>query len=71
MQRLQKTYKEQRFQFCLWLLDQDEDLIKRVIGSDEKIFVLQQKHHRKKDGRWSAEYPCDIAEFNNRNDKKK
>lgn len=70
VQRLQETHKKQRRQFCQWLLDQDEDLVKRVIWTDEKIFVLHQKPHRKNDGRWSAENPRDIIECNDRNDEK-
>ena len=67
MQRLQETDKEQRRQFCQWLLDQEEDLVLRVIWTDEKIFVLHQKTRRKNDGRWSAENPRDIAECSDRN----
>ena len=70
VQRLQETHKEQRRQFCQWLFDQDEDLVKRVIWTDEKIFVLHQKPHRKNDGRWSRENPRDVIECNDRNDKK-
>ena len=68
VQRLQETHKEQRRQFCQWLLDQDEDLVQRVIWTDEKIFVLHQKPHRKNDGRWLAENLRDISECNDRND---
>ena len=70
VKRLQETHKEQRRQFCQWLLDQDEDLVQRVIWTDEKIFVLHQKPHRKNDGRWSAKKPRDIAGCNDRNDEK-
>ena len=70
VQRLQETHKEQRHQFCQWLLDQDEDLVQTVIWTDEKIFALHQKPDRKNDGRWSAENPRDIAECNDRNDEK-
>lgn len=70
VQRMRETHKEQRRHFCQWLLDQDEDLVQRVIWMDEKIFVLHHKTHRKNDGRWSAENPRAIVECNDRNDEK-
>lgn len=70
VQRLQEPHKEQRRQFCQWLLNQDEELVQRVIWTDEKMFVLNQKPHRKNDGCWSAENPREIVECNDRNDKK-
>ena len=53
-----------------WLLAQDEEFVQRVIWTDEKLFVLHQKPHRKNDGKWSRENPHEFIESNDRNDQK-
>ena len=63
VQRLQETHKEQRHQFCQWLLDQDEDLVQRVIWTDKKIFVLHQKPHRKNDGHCGGSWIINLFEI--------
>ena len=70
VQKLTDDHKQQRRHFCEWLLAQDEDFVQRVIWTDEKLFVLHQKPHRKNDGKWSRENPHEIIESNDRHDKK-
>ena len=47
VQRLQETHKEQRRQFCQWLLDQDEDLVKRVIWTRDLLWGSSAEAQRK------------------------
>lgn len=47
VQPLTEAHKEQRRQFCEWLLEQEEDFVQMVIWTDEKFFVLHQKPHKK------------------------
>jgi hypothetical protein len=61
VQPLTEAHKEQRRQFCEWLLEQEEDFVQRVIWTDEKFFVLRQKPHRKNDGKWSTSNPREIC----------
>lgn len=70
VQKLTDDHMKQRRLFCKWLLDQEENFVQRVIWTDEKLFVLHQKPHRKNDGKWSRENPHEIIESNDRNDKK-
>ena len=70
VQPLTEAHKEQRLKFCEWILAQPADFVQKVVWTDEKFFCLHQKHHRKNDGRWSAENPREIMETNNRNDLK-
>ena len=44
--------------------------MQRVIWTDEKLFVLHHKPHRKNNGKWSRENPHEIIESNDRNDQK-
>ena len=62
VQPLEPSHKQQRQDFCEWILGQEEDLVERVIWTDEKIFVLHQKPNRKNDGRWAAKKPHEIIE---------
>ena len=68
VQPLTEAHKEQRRQFCEWILEQEEDFVHRVIWTDEKFFMLVQKPHRKNDGKWSTSNPREIIETNDRND---
>lgn len=70
VQPLTATHKQQRRQFCEWLLSQPEDFVQKIIWTDEKFFCLHQKPHRKNDGVWSESNPHKITETNNRNDVK-
>ena len=49
VQPLKDAHKQQRRQFCEWLLSQSEDIVQKIIWRDEKFFCLQQKPHRKND----------------------
>ena len=70
VQKLSDDHKQQRRNFCEWLLAQDEDFVRRVIWTDENLFVLHQKPHRKNDGKWARENPHEFIESNERNDQK-
>ena len=69
VQPLTDAHKQQRIQFCRWLLEQPdpETFVLNVIWTDEKYFCLNQKPHRQNDGVWSDQNPHKIVESNNRN----
>jgi len=67
VQPLTEAHKEQRRQFCEWILEQEEDFVHRVIWTDEKFFVLRQKPHRRNDGKWSTSNCREMIETNDRN----
>ena len=70
VQPLSVSHIEQRKVFCSWILEQPADLVQRIIWTDEKIFVLKQRPHRKNDGRWAKENPQEVVETNDRNGQK-
>ena len=70
VQSLSESHVEQRKIFCTWLLQQPASFVQKVIWTDEKIFVLNQKPNRKNDGLWSKVNPHQIVETNDRNAKK-
>ena len=43
VQPIESSRRQQRLHFCEWILDQEEDLVQRVIWTYEKNFVLHQK----------------------------
>ena len=57
VQPLKDIHKQQRLQFCQWLLAQPEDFVQKIVWTDEKMFCLHQKPHRKNDGEWSRNNP--------------
>ena len=57
VQPLTQDHMNQRKVFCNWLLDKPEDFVQKIIWTDEKIFVLNQRPNRKNDGTWSTENP--------------
>ena len=70
VQPLTQDHMNQRKVFCNWLLDKPEDFVQKIIWTDEKIFVLNQRPNRKNDGTWSTENPHQALEVNDRNGKK-
>ena len=44
--------------------------MRRILGTDEKFFVLYQKRHRQKDGKLSRENILEIIASNDRKDKR-
>lgn len=70
VQPLTEAHMEQRRKFCSWLLEEPADFTNKVVWTDEKIFVLNQRPNRKNDGVWCKENPHDLVQTNDRNGQK-
>ena len=67
-QKLTPVNKELGITFCHWILSQEAGWERRVIFSDEKIFVLHQPPNHQNDRFWAPRDPQEEIECNIRFD---
>jgi inhibitor of nuclear factor kappa-B kinase subunit alpha len=61
-QYLSPKNKQERLQFCQWLLTHDDDWFQHVVWTDEKWFVLKNAPNKKNDHFWSPINPHAVVD---------